>query len=105
MRCSRTPRVRISARRRPAQPVKLIVAVRDDELPRLAELEARGQANGVPGLRRVEAGAVAAIEPACRGRAPLPSPDTGIVEYGAVAPALEGLLPRQGAAFPLRPAL
>ena len=31
---------------------KLIVAVRDDELPRLADLEARAKANGVPGLRR-----------------------------------------------------
>src|ERR1035441_93684 len=27
---------------------KLIVALRDDQLPRLAELEARGHANGVP---------------------------------------------------------
>ena len=29
---------------------KLIVAVRDDELPRLGDLEAHGRENGVPGL-------------------------------------------------------
>ena len=80
---------------------KLIVAVRDDELPRLAELEARGQANGVPGLRRVEAGEIADIEPECRGRAALHSPDTGIVDYGAVARALEGELRSKGVAFAL----
>ena len=34
---------------------KLIVALSDEELPRLDELESRGRANGVPGLRRVTA--------------------------------------------------
>ncbi len=80
---------------------KLIVAVRDDELPRLAELEARGHANGVPGLRRVEAGEIADIEPECRGYAALHSPGTGIVDYGAVARALEGELRGLGVAFAL----
>ncbi len=81
--------------------MKLIVAVGDDELPRLAELEARGEANGVPGLRRVEAGEIADIEPECRGRAALHSPDTGIVDYGAVARALEDELRSKGVAFAL----
>ena len=80
---------------------KLIVAVRDDELPRLAELEARGRANGVPGLRRVAAGEIADIEPECRGRAALHSPATGIVDYAAVAKALEAELRGMGAAFAL----
>lgn len=78
---------------------KLIVAVRDDELPRLAELEARGRANGVPGLRRVTAGEIADIEPECRGRAALHSPATGIVDYAAVARALEAELRGMGAEF------
>ena len=78
---------------------KLIVAVRDDELPRLAELEARGCANGVPGLRRVAAGEIADIEPECRGRAALHSPATGIVDYAAVARALEAELRGMGAEF------
>jgi L-2-hydroxyglutarate oxidase len=80
---------------------KLIVAVRDEELPRLAELETRGRANGVPGLRRVAAGEIAEIEPECRGRAALYSPGTGIVDYGAVARAMERELRGMGVAFAL----
>ena len=80
---------------------KLIVAVRDDELPRLEELEARGHANGVPGLRRVEGGEITDIEPGCRGRAALHSPGTGIVDFGAVARSMEHELRAMGVAFAL----
>lgn len=76
---------------------KLIVAVREDEMLRLADLEARGYANGVPGLRRVGAEEIAGIEPECRGLAGLHSPYTGIVDYGAVAKAMERDLRSQGA--------
>jgi L-2-hydroxyglutarate oxidase len=80
---------------------KLIVAVRADELPRLAELEARGRANGVPGLRQVGADQIAEIEPECRGLAGLHSPGTGIVDFGAVARAMERELRGMGAVFAL----
>jgi (S)-2-hydroxyglutarate dehydrogenase len=80
---------------------KLIVALRDDELPRLADLEARGHANGVPGLRRVEAAEITEIEPGCRGRAALHSPATGIVDFGAVARAMERELRAAGVTFAL----
>jgi (S)-2-hydroxyglutarate dehydrogenase len=80
---------------------KLIVAVRSDELPRLAELEARGRANGVRGLRRVGAGQIAEVEPECRGLAGLHSPGTGIVDFGTVARAMERELRGMGAAFAL----
>ena len=80
---------------------KLIVAVRDDELPRLADLEARGHANGVPGLRRVGAAEIAEIEPGCRGRAALHSPATGIVDFGVVARAMERELRAAGVTFAL----
>ncbi len=80
---------------------KLIVAVRDAELPRLDELEARGRANGVPGLRRVSAAEIAGIEPECTGVAALHSPATGIVDYGGVARALEAELRGNGVAFAL----
>jgi L-2-hydroxyglutarate oxidase LhgO len=80
---------------------KLIVAVRHDELPRLAELEARGHANGVPGLRRVKAGEITDIEPECRGVAALHSPATGIVDYGAIARAMERELRGGGVEFAL----
>jgi L-2-hydroxyglutarate oxidase LhgO len=80
---------------------KLIVAVREDELPRLAELEERGRANGVPGLRRVEADEITDIEPECRGLAGLHSPSTGIVDFGAAAGAMERELRGAGAVFAL----
>jgi (S)-2-hydroxyglutarate dehydrogenase len=80
---------------------KLIVAVSEAELPRLADLEARGHANGVPGLRRLEAGQIRDIEPECTGLAALHSPATGIVDYGAVAAALAAELRAAGAVLAL----
>jgi 2-hydroxyglutarate dehydrogenase len=71
-----------------ARPGQLIVATRAEELPRLAELERRGQANGVPRLRRVGAHELSEIEPHVRGLAALHSPTTGLVDYTAVARAL-----------------
>ena len=67
---------------------KVIVATSADELPRLDELERRGHANGVPGLRRLDAAGLAEVEPHCRGVAALHSPGTGIVDFPAVARAL-----------------
>ena len=68
---------------------KVIVARNPIELPRLDELERRGQANGVPGLRRLGgAGELREVEPHCRGVAALYSPSTGIVDFAAVARAL-----------------
>jgi len=64
---------------------KLIVAVDESELARLDELERRGLANEVPGLRRLSADEIGEIEPAARGAAALHSPRTGIVDFGAVA--------------------
>jgi L-2-hydroxyglutarate oxidase LhgO len=80
---------------------KLIVAVRKDELPRLADLEVRARANGVPGLRRIDADEISEIEPECRGLAALHSPNTGIVDFAAVARAIEGELRRNGVDFAL----
>lgn len=68
---------------------KLIVALDEHELPGLDELEKRGRANGVTGLRRVTAEEIREIEPEARGIAALHSPDTGIVDYAEVSRALE----------------
>ena len=67
---------------------KVIVALHDGELERLDELERRGRANGVPGLRRLRAEEIRELEPHCTGIAGLHSPNTGIVDFGAVARAL-----------------
>jgi len=66
---------------------KVIVATSEAELPGLAELERRGHANGVPGLRLVEAHEIREIEPHARGVAALHSPKTGIADFPAVARA------------------
>ena len=46
----------------------------------------------MPGLRRVEGGEIPEIEPHCRGIAALHSPETGIVDFAAVARAMAGEL-------------
>ncbi|MFN2613079.1 MAG: L-2-hydroxyglutarate oxidase [Solirubrobacterales bacterium] len=66
---------------------KLILATRSEEIGRLDQLERRGRANGVRGLRRLEATEIAEIEPYARGIAALHSPGTGMVDFGAVAEA------------------
>jgi len=66
---------------------KLIVATRGSELGRLDELERRGKANGVPGLRRLAAGELREVEPHVAGIAGLHSPETGVVDFGLVAAA------------------
>ena len=64
---------------------KLIIAVREEEVPRLDELERRGRANEVPGLRRLESSEIAEVEPHARGLAALHSPNTGVVDFAEVA--------------------
>ena len=75
---------------------KVIVALNEDELPPLDELERRGRENGVPGLRRLDPGELREIEPHCQGVAALHSPETGIVDFGAVARSLAGELGGRG---------
>jgi len=67
---------------------KVIIATDPSELSRLDELERRGKANGVRGLRRIDAAGIEALEPHARGIAGLHSPETGIVDFPAVARAL-----------------
>jgi 2-hydroxyglutarate dehydrogenase len=78
---------------------KLIVATEHGELERLAELERRGRENGVEGLRRLDGDALRELEPHARGIAALHSPDTGIVDFRAVAAALARELLESGAAI------
>jgi 2-hydroxyglutarate dehydrogenase len=72
---------------------KVIVATDAGELPALEELERRGRANGVPGLRRLDAAALREIEPHSTGVAALHSPATGIADFAAVARVLADGLP------------
>jgi len=64
---------------------KLVVAVDDSELDRLREILRRAEANGVPGIRWLDAAELRTIEPAARGVAAVHSPLTAITDFAAVA--------------------
>ena len=66
---------------------KLVVALDAAEIVRLRELERRGVANGVPGLRWLENDELREVEPHAAGIAGLHSPTTAITDYRAVAEA------------------
>jgi (S)-2-hydroxyglutarate dehydrogenase len=76
---------------------KLIVALDESELERLDELERRALANEVPGIRRVSGSELREIEPEVAGIAGLHSPNTGIVDFGAVARAYAADVSARGA--------
>lgn len=59
---------------------KWIVACDESEIPRLEDLKAKGDANGVTGLRFASATELAEAEPHVRAVAGLESPETGIVD-------------------------
>jgi len=63
---------------------KLIVATSDDEAARLDDLLARGEANGLTGLRLVEGAAMREVEPHVGGVRALKVPTTGITDYTLV---------------------
>lgn len=75
---------------------KLIVALDDGELGRLDDLEQRGLANAVPGLRRIGADEIPEIEPNAVGLQALHAPNTGIVDYAQVARTIAAELAARG---------
>ncbi len=64
---------------------KIIVATSNEELPQLDELHRRGLANGLEGIRILEADEISEREPHCKGVRGLFVPQTGIVDYKSVA--------------------
>jgi len=75
---------------------KVVVATREDEVPRLDELERRGRANGLAGVRRVGVEELREHEPHAAGVAALFVPETGIVDYAEVARAYAAEVVRRG---------
>jgi 2-hydroxyglutarate dehydrogenase len=67
---------------------KLIIATDASELGGLDELQRRGEANGVAGLRRIGAEEIGELEPHARGIAALHSPATGVADFPGLAQAL-----------------
>jgi L-2-hydroxyglutarate oxidase len=70
------------------RPGKLVVAVDERELARLAALRERATENDVPGLEEVDAARIREIEPHVAGIRGLWSPSTGIIDFRRVALAL-----------------
>src|SRR5262249_39305154 len=67
---------------------KVVVATRSDELPALQELQRRGQANGLRGVRLLEPAQIREHEPHVAGIAGLFVPETGIADYPGVTRTL-----------------
>lgn len=76
---------------------KLVVAVDESELPRLAELKRRGLGNGLEGLAELDDTELRAIEPNVRGVRALHVPETGVVDFQLVAERMAEVLRRGGA--------
>ena len=75
---------------------KVIVAAGEDEIPRLQALFERGQANGIAGLKLVNASELREIEPHCGGLGGIHVPGTGITDYAAVSRKYAELIAEQG---------
>ena len=75
---------------------KVVVAVSEEEVPRLDELYRRGAANGVPGLERISGEQIRDYEPEAAGVAAIWSPNTGIVDYVAVTKKYAEIVGQRG---------
>jgi (S)-2-hydroxyglutarate dehydrogenase len=80
---------------------KLVVAVDESELDRLAELKRRGDENGLRGLAELTPEEWREIEPHVHGVRALHVPETGVVDFRAVAARLAALLQERGARLEL----
>jgi L-2-hydroxyglutarate oxidase len=64
---------------------KLVIATEPSQLGALDELERRGRANGLQGIRRLGPEEITELEPAAVGLAALHVPEAGVADFSAVA--------------------
>lgn len=64
---------------------KLVIATRPAEIPALDELERRGRANGLIGLRRIGPDEIRSHEPEAIGIEALHVPEAGVADFPAIA--------------------
>ncbi len=74
----------------------LVVATREEQLPRLRSLFERGTANGLRGLKLIEPAEMHEIEPHASGIAALRVPEEGITDYPAYCETLKRLIEARG---------
>lgn len=75
---------------------KVVVAVSDEEIPRLRSLLERGINNGLQGLTWLTPEQLREREPHAAGKAAVLVPEEGIVDYGAVCETLREEIVRNG---------
>jgi len=75
---------------------KVVVATDHGEMQRLDVLEQRGIANGLQGLRRLDADELREHEPHVAGIGGLHVPDTGVVDFVAVTQAMASVVRHSG---------
>jgi len=80
---------------------KLIVATSETQLPALAALKAKAEANGVTDLQELSGTEARALEPSVRAAAALLSPSSGIVDSHGLMLSLQGEAEDHGAAIAL----
>ncbi len=80
---------------------KVVVAVSDEEIPRLRSLLERGTSNGLRGLTWLTPEQLREREPHAAGKAAVLVPEEGIVDYAAVCEALRQEIVRAGGAIRL----
>jgi L-2-hydroxyglutarate oxidase len=80
---------------------KIVVATSDEELPRLATLAERGQANGVQ-MTPIDASQIRELEPHAAGIRGLHVPETGIVNFSRVCEKLMEWIGTQGGRIDLK---
>jgi L-2-hydroxyglutarate oxidase len=79
---------------------KLVVATEPGQIPRLHDLFARGNANGLQGLEILNAEQIREYEPHATGLAAIRVPQEGIVDYKAVTAAMaEQIINRGGQVY------
>jgi L-2-hydroxyglutarate oxidase LhgO len=76
---------------------KLVIATDPAEMPALDELERRGNANGLEGLRRLGPEEITEFEPEATGIDALHVPDAGVADFPAIADHHVEVLRRAGA--------
>lgn len=75
---------------------KIIVATEKDELPVLNEIEARGIANGIKGIKRLTREGIIEHEPYSAGKEGLFVAETGVVDFSAITNKLRDLITENG---------
>jgi L-2-hydroxyglutarate oxidase LhgO len=75
---------------------KIVVATEEREIPSLNELLRRGRANGLSGLRELDANQIREIEPHASGVRAIHVPSTGITDFKLVAARYAELLTQDG---------